>query len=91
MAVQMVRSDVCDRGHIRMEIHDGLKLEAGNLRDGNGLVCGFKSVSGVRITDVSYYEYALIELSHDLACEAVVVVFPFVPVIAVQVFPFEQR
>ena len=69
MAVQMVRSDVCDRGHIRMEIHDGLKLEAGNLRDGNGLVCGFKSVSGVRITDVSYYEYALIELSHDLACE----------------------
>ena len=53
-----------------MEIHDGLKLEAGNLCDGHRLICGLKSVGSIRITDVSYYEYALVEFSHNLACES---------------------
>ena len=67
--VQMIRCDVCDGGHIRMKVHDGLKLEAGNLCDGHRLICGLKSVGSIRITDVSYYEYALIKLLHDLSGE----------------------
>ena len=52
-----------------MEIHDGLQLEAGNLCDGHGLIRGLQCRGGVRITDISYYKYALIEFLHDLAGE----------------------
>ena len=69
MAVQVVRSDVCDRGHVRMEVHDRLELEAGNLSDCHGLISCLECVGSIRISDISYYEYALIKLLHDLSGE----------------------
>ena len=50
-----------------MEIHDGLKLEAGNLSHGYGLVCGIQCHIGVGNADISYHEHFIKKCLHDSA------------------------
>ena len=65
-----------------MEIHDGLKLEAGNLSHGYGLVCGIQCHIGVGNADISYHEHFIKNVFMIAPVRAVVVVFPLVPVMA---------
>ena len=48
-----------------MEIHDGLKLEAGNLSHRHRLAGGIQCHIGVRNADISYHEHFIKEGLHD--------------------------
>ena len=55
MTVEMVRGDVGDAGDMRMEIHDGLKLEGAHLEDRRRSIRRLQCFGRKRITDVSAY------------------------------------
>ena len=55
MTVEMVRGDIGDAGYMRVEIHDGLKLEGAHLEDRRRSIRRLQCFSRKRITDVSAY------------------------------------
>ena len=61
----MIRRDVQDSADIWMKIHDGLKLETGNLCHGHRLFGCVQGHIGIRNANVSYHKHLVEKCLHD--------------------------
>ena len=67
MAVQMILCNVQNGAYLGSKFGNGLKLEAADLCNCNGVVFHLQCLGGVWGTDISYYKNRLSCILHDLA------------------------